>query len=391
MTERDPEFEDWINRARDADILSVAQRAGAVLKRFGRDWKGSCPVCSPGERSSDRFVVTPAQPDPQKRWMCRGARGGDIIAMVCHAQGVEFIDAVEFITGEAPPRGGSGQRINPEVARERRSERVDDRIEAERDAKRDERRKIETARDLWSAGRDILGTFGDTYFRRRAIVLDDELAVDLRFIPSLEYRGFPDPDSDEEIVLGSFPCVLAAMRIGPDLVAVHRTYLDPSEPRKLKPGGCQKRNLAKKVFGKAGGGLIRFGFFTPILAIGEGIETTLSWRGLGGGGDECSFAAAYSLGNLSGAATGTVPHPEKPSKHIPNGEPDMSRPGVILPDIVEEVILLGDGDSDRFATRASLLVAARRFRAQGKVVTVSMAPDGADWNDVLRQREEIAA
>lgn len=392
MTDRDPEFEAWINRARDSDIMAVATRCGASLKRFGRDHKGPCPVCSPGEKGSDRFVVTPSNPDPLKRWMCRGARGGDVIAMVEHTQACDFVAAVEFITGEAPPRGGTGRSIDPDAARERRSERVDDRIDAHRDEQILVARKMETARDVFAVGRDIFGTAGDRYFRRRGIALNEELATDFRFIPSLEYRGYPDENGDEQIVLGSFPCIIAAMRdAAGELTAVHRTYLDPREPKKLVPPGDAFRNKAKKAMGRAGGSMIRLGFVSPIIAIGEGIETTLSWRALGGGGDECSFAAAYSLGNIAGSAVAQLPHPTKPGKTIPNGEPDMAQPGLILPDIVREVILLGDGDSDPAATRAALLTGARRFRAQGRVVTISFAPPGGDWNDVLLEREDIAA
>lgn len=392
MTETSPEFEEWTQRARDADILAVAQRAGAVLKRFGRDHKGACPVCSPGEKGSDRFVVTPTNPDPVKRWMCRGARGGDIIAMVEHAMSCDFLGAVEFITGETPPRGGSGRSIDPDVARERRQERVDDRIGAEIAERAQVQRKIVTARDVFGAGCDIFGTFGERYFKRRSIALTEETALDLRFIAALDYRGYADENADEEIVLGSFPCIVAAMRdAAGELTGCHRTYLDARDPVKLKPPGDPARNKAKKMMGRAGGSMIRLGFVTPILAIGEGIETTLSWRALGGGGDECSFAAAASLGNMAGTALAQLPHPAKPGKTIPNGEPDMANPGLILPDVVEEVIFLGDGDSDPYATRAALLTGARRFRKLGKTVSISMAPAGGDWNDVLREREEIAA
>lgn len=392
MTERDPEFEEWVERARRADILSVAQRAGAVLKRFGRDFKGPCPVCSPGEKGSDRFVVTPSNPDPVKRWMCRGARGGDIIAMVEHANACDFVAAVQFITGEEPPRGGTGKSVDPDVMRERRQERVDDRIGSEIAEQIAVQRKIVTARDVFGAARDIFGTYGERYFKRRRIDLTEETAVDLRFMPGLDYRGYADENADVEIVLGTFPCIVSAMRdAAGELTAVHRTYLDPKEPAKLKPPGDQSRNKAKKMMGRAGGSMIRLGFVTSILVIGEGTETTLSWRALGGGGDECSFAAAGSLGNIAGTALASIPHPTKPGKTIPNGEPDMDHPGLILPDVVEEIILLGDGDSDPYATRAQLLTGARRFRALGKVVSISFAPAGGDWNDVLREREEIAA
>jgi hypothetical protein len=75
---------------------------------------------------------------------------------------------------------------------------------------------------------------------------------------------------------------------------------------------------------------------------------------------------------------------------VRNGVPDMDKPGVILPDDVREVILLGDGDSDPMATHAAVATAGRRFRAQGRTVAVHWAGAGLDWNDVLmRQRADV--
>jgi hypothetical protein len=75
---------------------------------------------------------------------------------------------------------------------------------------------------------------------------------------------------------------------------------------------------------------------------------------------------------------------------VRNGVPDMDKPGVILPDDVREVILLGDGDSDPMATHAAVATAGRRFHAQGRVAAVHFAEPGLDWNDVLmRQRAEM--
>jgi hypothetical protein len=44
---------DGIERAREADILSVAQRLGARLKKAGGEWVGPCTRCG----GRDRFSV----------------------------------------------------------------------------------------------------------------------------------------------------------------------------------------------------------------------------------------------------------------------------------------------------------------------------------------------
>jgi len=99
------------------------------------------------------------------------------------------------------------------------------------------------------------------------------------------------------------------------------------------------------------------------------------------------------LGNISGRAAGSVAHRTRRDRNgkplqIANGVPAEDDPGIILPDGVEEVVLLGDGDSDRQTTLMKLLTGARRFQAQGKRVFVDMAPPAKDWNTVLAETPE---
>ena len=172
-------------------------------------------------------------------------------------------------------------------------------------------------------------------------------------------------------------------------MGVHRTYLDPAEPRKLVPPGDATRNRPKKILGEHRGGAIALSAPAARMAYGEGIETTLSWSALGGAGREpCGISSLVSLGNMSGSATGSLPHPTKTGndgkpRAIPNGEPDPERPGFVPGPEVRVAILIGDGDSDGPSTCMRLLTAARRFRVGGRVVSVSMAPAGLDFNDVL--------
>jgi len=87
-------------RARAADIFAVAKRCGAQLKKVtGSEFSGPCPFCG----GKDRFSVNVVE----KVFNCRGAGiGGDVIAMVEHTRGLDFLGALEFITGEkAPDRG----------------------------------------------------------------------------------------------------------------------------------------------------------------------------------------------------------------------------------------------------------------------------------------------
>ena len=102
-----------VDIARSVPIEAEMARRGYQLKRSGADLAGSCPVCG----GTDRFVIT-----PKKRvWCCRQcARGGDVIALVQHLDGSEFLDAVQMLAGARPTRQMSGQE---ELARIKERER----------------------------------------------------------------------------------------------------------------------------------------------------------------------------------------------------------------------------------------------------------------------------
>ena len=80
-----------IDRARQSDILTVAQRYGALKRAGAGEHVGPCPVCG----GTDRFSVNVKK----QLWNCRGCgKGGDAIALVRHVDGVTFAQAVERLT-----------------------------------------------------------------------------------------------------------------------------------------------------------------------------------------------------------------------------------------------------------------------------------------------------
>lgn len=392
----DADFQDWINLAKDADILGIATSLGARLRKNGADHTGPCPA---GCAKTDGFIVTPGK----SIFLCRpsGATGSGI-DMVMHVNGGDFVSACEFINGSPPPREAGGESAEDRSARleraaaaakERRDERRDaDIIQLAKD-NADAAKKKSAAVRLWEAGFAFAGSHADAYLRARGLVLNEELAQDLRFLPDLPYRGYATPDDDQESDLGEFPAMIAAIRnAAGEIVGLHRTYLDPRDPRKLIPPGDRNRNKAKKAFGKVGGGAIWLGPVRPSILLAEGIETALSFWALGFGDKAATPVAAYSLGNLTGSATGPVPHPKIKGVTVPNGVPDMEKPGIILPPEVTDVLLIGDGDSEPVATRAKLLTGMARFKAEGRNALIAMAPQGADFNDILLQHlSELAA
>ena len=112
--------------------------------------------------------------------------------------------------------------------------------------------------------------------------------------------------------------------------------------------------------------------------------------------EDITIAAAVDLGNLAGKATGSVPHPTlkdangKPVR-IANGVPDPDQSGFVLPAGVKQVRLLGDYDSEIFATAARMAVAVRRLIDMGVEVHIHFPPTpDLDWNDQLLKGEDGA-
>ena len=102
------------------------------------------------------------------------------------------------------------------------------------------------------------------------------------------------------------------------------------------------------------------------------------------------FLAAVDLGNLGGKAAETIVHPTLKdaagrARRIPGPDPDMDSPAISVPPEVEEIVLLGDGDSDPLLTRCALHRAQLRLQHEkdSRAVRVAWAPEGRDFNDLL--------
>jgi hypothetical protein len=74
---------------------------------------------------------------------------------------------------------------------------------------------------------------------------------------------------------------------------------------------------------------------------------------------------------------------------IPGPDPDLETLGIELPPGVNDVVLLGDSDSDRALTECALYRAQARFGVGGagcgaRIVRVAWANLGMDFNDMVR-------
>ncbi|MBS7699186.1 DNA primase [Chelatococcus sp. YT9] len=363
------------------------------LRASGGKMVGPCPICSHNRlsKSAGRFEAW------ADRWVCAVCEdGGDVIRLVERVEGKDFRGAVEWLGGAQEPDAEAAARHAKE-----RAER-----KAKNDAASATYREQERARlhRIWQHGQPIAGTLVAAYHEGRGF----EAPADARLRYHPEMRYFHGETVDEmgnrsPRLIHTGPAQLAAI-IGPDgrFSGIHITYLDAATARKAVITDPDTGEIlpSKKVRGSKRGGYIHLGgdvTSARTLDIGEGIETVLSVRQAlvkdGRDISGCLFWSSIDLGNLGGKATETVPHPTLTWRNalghvrrqrMPGPVPDLDEPSIPVPDRIEDVILLGDGDSDRELTKNALLRAGRRFRKPGRAIRVAWADAGKDFNDMLQ-------
>jgi putative DNA primase/helicase len=192
---------------------------------------------------------------------------------------------------------------------------------------------------IWRNATPAAGTQVEIYLRSRAITTLAPL--------TLRHARLRHWESGQRL-----PCMLAAVQDGTGrLAGLHRTY--------LRPDGCGKANVdpVKKMLGACRGGAVRLSPAGTRLAVCEGIETGLSVLEAR---PDLAIWCSLSAGNLD---------------------------QLTLPPVVEEVVLVADGDPVGLAAAHR---AAQRYGATGRQVRLVELPRGMDANDVLR-REAAAA
>jgi len=354
------------------------------LRPHGKGMMGPCPMCSldPQKSDSRRFEC-----DADK-WVCAVCTdGGDVISLVERVEHLDFLGAVEWLGGaRCFERAGTPQRElarqQGRLGRARQASEFQDRERRQR-----ERRALFA---VWRRALPVRGTPVEDYLHLRKLELP----------PAARLRGAADMPfyvSGEPVHRGW--AMLAAI-VGPDgrFCGLHITWIDLNDPKgQVRVVDPKTKALlpAKKVRGSKVGGVIEV---APVamperLIMGEGIETVASvwveFKRVGRDLSTTAFWSSVDLGNMAGRAVETVPHPtlrmadDRPQR-VAGPEPDLNQPGIAIPDSVRDLVLLGDGDSDRFLTQCFIARAAKRFAREGRTVRVAWAPPGRDFNDVLR-------
>ena len=193
----------------------------------------------------------------------------------------------------------------------------------------------EAAARLWAEARAVADTPASAYLASRGLAM---ASPELRFHPRTPHGPRP--------VTRYRPALIAAVRDGSGLVAIHRTFLDPDRP------GLARLADPRRGLGRFGAGAVRLGGSGPRLGLAEGIETALS--------------AAVLFDVPCWATLGT----ERFGR-------------VAIPGTVRELLLFLDHDC---GGRRAERLAREAFAHVPRIVAHVPDRPGEDWNDVLRAR-----
>jgi hypothetical protein len=209
--------------------------------------------------------------------------------------------------------------------------------EAERRAEIEKRSR--QARILWDEASPITGTLAEAYLRGRGITC--------AMPNTLRFHG----DCWHGPTARRWPTMVAIVE-GAEAFAVHRTYLDP------KGHGKAQIEPNKMMLGCTRGGAVRLAQAQGSLVVCEGIETGLSLAS----GLLRAPVTVWAALSTSGIR------------------------GLCLPSSGGRITIATDGDD---AGRDAGRELADRAHNRGWKVSILPAPQGRDWNDILKR--EVAA
>jgi Toprim domain/CHC2 zinc finger len=251
---------DFITKMRDSDILSVAQRCGAKLRRVtAAEHAGPCPTCG----GDDRFSVNIRK----NVFNCRSFGGGDIITMVQHVRGLDFKEAVNFIANKKMVD------VPAEIQRSYPDEMTPSAEPCDKGEIRVERSIARLSREL----QPIRGTLGEKYLSEQRHI---DIAAIGSVLESVDAIGFHPAvyfhDSAHPLHKQRLACIVGIMTdpaSARPTGAISRTYLAP-DGRKIG---------AAKTLGSPAG-IVRLSDDADVcsgLHIAEGLETALTAMSLG--------------------------------------------------------------------------------------------------------------
>lgn len=192
------------------------------------------------------------------------------------------------------------------------------------------------AKALWQESMPVPGTQAELYLKARGISM---MPDSLRFHPET-YHG---------PTRRNYPAMIAAITCWPNQKphAVHRTFLNGDKKADLDP--------SRMMLGEIGGGAVRLSQVHDVLAVGEGIETCLSFQQTTG----IPTWAALSANNYR---------------------------NLTLPPSVKEITVAADNDAIGLSKAHE---AAAEWARQGIVVRVVFPSEkGMDFNDIHKREKQ---
>ena len=399
----DPASDEWVQDARQGSFDTAMQLCGFVPKsQYAKaiDRAGPCPACG----GDDRFSVHVRE----RVFNCRkcGVKGRDALALALVGEHISFVEACEALSNRPRPQSARDETLEERQARQkRRDAQRQEQLEKERKREIDAAlyREAERKRlwEVWQNAYPMHTILRDYLLLRRIPALDMMWdRITLRIAPHMPYYG-AGVDGQKPRVIHTGAAMIGAI-VGADgrFSGLHITWLDLTQPKGkahiIDPSTGEVCDSKKMRGSKRAGHLSLLrpaqGIGASRLIGGEGIETTLTVYGsrLAAGKDE-SRTLVWSfldLGNLGGKALGTVDHPTlrlangKPQR-VASDEPDLESPALTIPDHIDEVITLGDSDSEPIATRNAHIRFAKRNTREGRVFRPAFAAEGQDFNDMI--------
>lgn len=415
----------FVEEARGVTIAEAAERLGLAFSPRGTEHPQPCPAAG-GE---DRFAFNTSK----NTWNCRGCGvgGRDAIGMAAHVLGFDvkrrdgLLEACAAVLGRDIPEEGERESAGDRAARlarledrkRRNAEAAAQRGIAQADFREKERAQ---ARGIVAAAPPLSSSScpdGRLYLGRRCGAHPPggwlRVSAAATYWHGQDERGLP-----------------AALHCGPAMVApfvdhagtvigCHITWIDLGRPPKFRPHLVDPQTGAalptKKMRGTKKGGVIPIAG-QPVARrwLGaEGIENTVAfarWEGFRG---DTFYFAAGDLGNMAGPAdpASRFAHPElrKPDRNgrdrpvmvagpVPlfrdcrdaagaqggNCAPDA----MAVPDHVEELVLIADGDSERVMTAAAMARARARHARPGRLIPAVWPRAGTDFAAMLAGADE---
>lgn len=316
--ERDAQFRRLVDEAKDKHNISDVMAKHAKVTRAGREKHSLCPF---HKEKSPSFQLN----DAKGTYYCFGCGAtGDIVRLVMHLQGVDFMGAMRWLGAADLPDVDPADRLQAAV--EDAAERA---------------RAIADARTMWGRCIDPHGTPAETYLREcRGITMD--------LTPAVRFGMVPTGRDEDGNWKRPYPALVLSVIDGAgDIVGVQRVFLSDD--------GRQKRwgKKSKLSLGRPRGAAVR-------LQAGRSGEVVMCE------GPEDGFSLAQ----------------EMPDHHVWVALGTAMMPEIKLPPSLTAITIAGQNDA---AGRAAVEAARGRFIERGIAVRLMYPAAGfKDWNDQLR-------